>query len=54
MRTVFFRIFICYVSRVSLLRVLYIETGEGPYGPRCWDAYSVQRPEAFQVSSFTF
>ena len=49
MRTVFFRIFVCYVCILFVSIVSFIEACAGAHRLDSWDAYPIQRPSAFQV-----
>ena len=49
MRTVFFRIFVCYVCILCALIVSFIEAYVDPRRLGRWDAYPIQRPSAFHV-----
>jgi hypothetical protein len=49
MRTVFFRIFVCYVCILCVPNVSCIEACVGAHQLDRWDAYPIQRPIAFQV-----
>ncbi len=51
MRTVFFRIFVCYVGPAYIACSHFVEAG-GVLGADwfdCWHAHPIQRPSAFQV-----
>jgi hypothetical protein len=49
MRTVFFRIFVCYVCILCAQIVSFIEACVDPRRLGRWDAYPIQRPSAFHV-----